>query len=457
MRPMSIRTRLVAGLAAGLVVLIAIMLYAVHRQALIEASELVNGDLVSAARIAVQLSGNEPLLVSPAPALLARHAYEPSIVVQFWSRDGVLLTQVGPDAKIGSSPKQSGFPDLTIGERQWCSYSVINHAGTGWVRTLVHADARDLIAADIVWNLAWPALMAVPVLLLLLWAFLSYLLRPLEDFSGILAHTRLNQLTHIDLQPSARELEPMAGAINVLVGRMRSERDIERAFIADAAHELRTPLAGIQLHAQTAQVETDPVRLRRSLANIESGCRRATRMINQLLGLAQYDGVKKLPLMPVRVDGLVREVLEVVLPIADARGVEINSELGADVVVLGNAAALAVMLQNLLANAVQFLPRASVVTLKSLNLGRYVEISVRDCGPGIPKEARRHIFERFARLPGSPTSGSGLGLSIVHRILLLHRGRISVAANEQGGTVFTVSLRSAEVEYCGSVSRLRPR
>ena len=94
MRPMSIRTRLVAGLAAGLVVLIAIMLYAVHRQALIEASELVNGDLVSAARIAVQLSGNEPLLVSPAPALLARHAYEPSIVVQFWSRDGVLLTQV---------------------------------------------------------------------------------------------------------------------------------------------------------------------------------------------------------------------------------------------------------------------------------------------------------------------------------------------------------------------------
>lgn len=99
MRPMSIRTRLVAGLAAGLVVLIAIMLYAVHRQALIEASELVDGDLVSAARIAVQLSGNEPLLVSPAPALLARHAYEPSIVVQFWSRDGVLLTQVGPDAK----------------------------------------------------------------------------------------------------------------------------------------------------------------------------------------------------------------------------------------------------------------------------------------------------------------------------------------------------------------------
>ena len=161
--------------------------------------------------------------------------------------------------------------------------------------------------------------------------------------------------------------------------------------------------------------------------------------------------------MPVRVDGLVREVLEVVLPIADARGAEINSELGADVVVLGNAAALAVMLQNLLANAVQFSPRASVVTLKSLNLGRYVEISVSDCGPGIPKEARRHIFERFARLPGSPTGGSGLGLSIVHRILLLHRGRISVAANEQGGTVFTVSLRSAEVEYRGSVSRLRPR
>ena len=455
MRPMSIRTRLVSALAVGLIALVGTMLYVGHRQALIEASELLDGDLVATARFAVQIATLEPLVVSPVPAMLTRHNYESPIVVQFWSRDGALITQVGSDAKIGGSPKQSGFLDFTVGDRQWCSYTVINQTGTVWVRTLVQADARNLIASSIAWNLAVPALIAVPLLLLCLWALLSYLLRPLGDFSGTLAHTKLSHLTHVELQPTARELEPMAGAINVLVSRMRSERDVERAFIADAAHELRTPLAGIQLHAQAALAETDPARLRRSLMSIDTGSRRATHMINQLLGLAQYDGVKKLPLLTVRVDSLVRDVLATMLPIADAQSVEIACELAANVAVLGDASALEVMLQNLIANAIAFSPRGAVVTLKVVNLGRYVEISVADQGPGIPAQSRRHIFDRFARLPGSPTGGSGLGLSIVHRILLLHSGRISVTSSERGGALLKVSLRSTATEYATSAGRLR--
>ena len=454
MRPMSIRTRLVAGLALGLLALVSIMLYTVYRKALIEAAELVDGDLVTTARFAVQLSGNESLIVSPTPALLAKHDYETALVVQYWSREGVLLTQVGSDARLTGSPRQSGFLDLAIDGQQWCTYSVLNSAGKVWVRTMVAADARDLIAADIAWHLAAPALIAVPVLLIFIWLYVSYLLRPLGVFSGSLARTRLDHLTHLELRPTARELEPMAGAINVLVGRMRSERDIERAFIADAAHELRTPLAGMRLHAQNAQSESNPARLRRSLKSIESGSLRATHLVNQLLGLAQYDGVKKLPLMPVQVDELVRHVLATVLPIADARGVEIVSELGDDLAVQGDAAALEVMLQNLLANAIQFSPRDSTVTVRAVGMGKRVDISVSDSGPGIPKDAQRHIFERFARLPGSPTGGSGLGLAIVHRILLLHRAKISVTANARGGARFTVNLRSTASEMGSSKPRL---
>ncbi len=447
MRPMSIRTRLIAGLALGLLVLVGMLVYVVYRKALVEAAELVDGDLVTTARIAVQLSGNEAMTVSPAPALLAKHDYETSLIVQFWSREGVLLTQVGSDAPMSGSPRQSGFLDLVIAGRQWCTYSVLNATGRVWVRTMVTGDARDLIAADIAWQLAKPALIAIPILLTVLGFYISYLLRPLGAFSGRLARTRLNQLTQLEMEPTAKELAPMAGAINVLVGRMRSERDVERAFIADAAHELRTPLASMRLHAQNAQAETDPLRLRRSLANIESGSRRATHLVNQLLGLAQYDGVKKLPLTPVRAEALVRNVLATVLPIADARGVEIVSELGANVAVLGEAAALEMMLQNLLANAIQFSPRDSTVTVRVIDMGPRVDIAISDSGPGIPKDARRHIFERFARLPGSPTGGSGLGLSIVHRILLLHRATINVTANARGGARFTVSLRATHAKY----------
>lgn len=446
MGKLSIRNRLVVGLALGLTVLIGGMLYVVYRKALVEAAELVDGDLTGAARVAIQLSSSAPFSVTAPPALLANDPYETPLVVQFWSREGALLTHLGADVQMSASPRQSGFAYLEIAGRRWRTYSVINNSGTVWVRTMVTADARDLIAGDIAKHLALSGIVVVPLMLIFLWVYVASLLRPLGDFSGVIARARMNQLTHIDLQPEARELEPVAGAINLLVGRMRSERDIERAFIADAAHELRTPLAGIQLHAQTALAETDPARLRRSLTSIEAGSQRAAHLVNQLLGLAQYDSVKKLPMMPVRVDALVRNVLATTMPIADARGVEIASELGANVAVLGNEAALEVMLQNLLANAIQFSPKDGVVTLKVVDMGRHVEISVCDQGPGIPKEARRHIFDRFARLPGSPTGGSGLGLAIVHRILMLHRARITVAANEQGGAMFMVSLRSPDLK-----------
>ncbi|MEO7256239.1 MAG: ATP-binding protein [Casimicrobium sp.] len=443
---LSIRSRLIVGLALGLSVLVSAMLYVVYRKALVEAAELVDGDLIAAARVAVQLSSNTPFTVAPAPALLARDPYETPLVVQFWSREGTLLAHLGAAVRASASPRHSGFADLEIDARKWRTYSVINNVGTVWVRTMVTADGRNLIARDIATHLALSGIVVVPLMLIFLWVYVAYLLRPLGNFSGAIGRTRMNQLTHIDLRPEARELEPVAGAINLLVGRMKSERDIERAFIADAAHELRTPLSGIQLHAQTALAETDPVRLRRSLTSIETGSQRAAHLVNQLLGLAQYDGVKKLPMMPIRVDGLVRNVLATILPIADARGVELASELGANVAVLGNAASLELMLQNLLANAIQFSPQGAVVTVRVVDMGRHVAVSVSDQGPGIPKDARRHIFERFARLPGSPAGGSGLGLAIVHRILLLHRARIAVAASENGGAMFTVSLRSTDTK-----------
>lgn len=292
MGKLSIRNRLVVGLALGLTVLIGGTLYVVYRKALIEAAELVDGDLIGAARVAVQLSSNAPLSVTSPPALLARDRYETPLVVQLWSREGSLLAHLGPEVQMSTSPRQSGFADLDIGGRKWRTYSIINNSGTAWVRTMVTADGRDLIAGDIASHLAVSGLIVVPVMLLFLWVYVAYLLRPLGDFSGAIARARMNQLTHVELRLHARELEPVAGAINQLVGRMRTERDTERAFIADAAQELRTPLAGIRLHSQTALTETDPAHLRRSLSCIETGSQRAAHLVNQLLGLAQYDGVK---------------------------------------------------------------------------------------------------------------------------------------------------------------------
>lgn len=440
---LSIKMRLILGVALSLLLMFAVLIYLVRQKALMEAQELLEGNLVGTSRVAVQIANSAPFSLAPAPALLARDLYESPLVVQFWSRHGELLSQIGTLAGADTPPPKSGFDKHLIDGRPWRSYAALNQSGLVWVRTLLPHDAGTLMVTDVTYHFAKVALIAAVVLIGSIWIFMWYLLRPLSVFSAVLSKTPINRIGAVDMQPRAGELRAVVDALNDVMGRVKDERELERAFIADAAHELRTPLAGIQLHAQNAQREDDPERLRRALQYVEDGCRRATHIVSQLLGLAQYDAVRRLPMVPVCAESLVRRVLPFVLPSADQRNVEVVSDLDANTTMLGDEAALDVVLRNLLLNAIQFSPDGGVVRIEVRDLGKYVTLAVQDRGPGVPREARREIFERFARLPDSRPGGSGLGLAIVRRILSLHRAQIHVNNQAGGGAAFTVRLRNA--------------
>jgi signal transduction histidine kinase len=264
-------------------------------------------------------------------------------------------------------------------------------------------------------------------------------LRPLAAFSASLAQMSPDSLESV-ATPEVRELRPLAAALNSLIARLRASRESERAFVADAAHELRTPLASIRLYADVVAGEHDPDKVRDVVRQIATGADRASHLVNQLLALAGLDAEDTLEMRRFDVADAVRDALSLVLPIADARGVNLAMDGDALVPVKGHQAAIAILLGNLLRNAVAHSPPDTTVTTTLLRDRSVVVIAVTDEGPGIPAAERERIFERFVRLPGQERAGTGLGLSIVARVVALHRGSVAVENTATGGARFVVRL-----------------
>ena len=443
----SIRARLMLWLGAGLLCLCAVFMWAVYDKTLHEAAELIDGDLVGVTRLGMQTIVDHAQGMPLASAgSMPKHDYETPMVLQAWRVGGGLMAHIGPTTLDLQPPQAPGFSDFRSDGRQWRSYAVFRPREQLWIRAMVAADARDALAADIAEHLLMPGLVLVPAMLLFVWGLVSYTLRPLAKFSSEIERQHINALSDSALQTDVREMKPVAGAINALVSRLRDARERELSFVADAAHELRTPLAGIRLHAEVALAEADPARLRAALSHIEMGSARAAELVNQLLGLAKFDAVQRLDVQPVLLADVVRSVFSTVLPLADKNAVSLVVDGNIDLAVRGEQSALEIMLRNLVVNAINHSPSGGQVTLHAAlrdHQNSRVTLSVADQGPGIRESDRGAIFERFLRLPGEQAPGSGLGLAIVKRIVELHAGTIRVDHNEGGGALFAVELELA--------------
>jgi two-component system sensor histidine kinase TctE len=319
-------------------------------------------------------------------------------------------------------------------------------------------DKRSQLAAEIARGVMLSQFAILPLAVVLIWFALSRGLRPLDELQRRIRQRAIGDLSPIDERAAPEEVSPLVDAINGLLARLDRSISAQKHFLADAAHQLKTPLAGLRMQAELAQREAeqgDARVVKRSLQQIARSSQQAAHMVNQLLAMARAEDANEARrVQPFNLAALATEVVHDFVPRALAKGIDLGFEgPGAKDAeaprVVGEAMLVRELMRNLVDNAVQYTPGGGTVTVRLLPdpFGQSAVLQVEDNGPGIAEAERELVFQPFYRGLGTEVDGSGLGLAIVHEIVQRHGGTVSVEATNPRavppGTRFTVRLPTA--------------
>jgi two-component system sensor histidine kinase TctE len=297
-------------------------------------------------------------------------------------------------------------------------------------------DKRSRLATEITKGVILPQFVILPIAVLLVWMALARGLVPLDRLQRRIRQRESHDLSPITDRDAPEEVAPLVGAINDLLARLDRSLDVQKHFIADAAHQLKTPLAGLRTQAELAQREIDaggdPQSVKRSLQQIARSSQRAAHMVNQLLALARADDKEQARrVQELNLARLAMETVRDFVPRALELGIDLGYEAEADgskrgVRLVGHPVLVRELIRNLVDNALQYTPRGGSVTVRVLAdpFGQVAVLQVEDTGPGIPENERELVFQPFYRTLGTNVDGSGLGLAIVREIAQQHRAEI---------------------------------
>lgn len=388
-------------------------------------------------------------LVEDAPALpdTGRHDFARQLICQVWGFDGQLKSE-SDGAPTGQLAEQEGFSEREVNGEVWRVYTHVDKEMG--IRVMV-GDARfmrDRLVHGVVMGLMTPAMLILPLLAALIWLAVRGGLAPLDRLAQALSRRPATDLSPLGETRAPTELRPMIEALNGLFHRVEGLRERERSFTAFAAHELKTPLAGLKTQAQVATLATDPATRDRALQQIARGVDRTDRMVRQLLDMTAAENPIDAGHAPAQ-DGarILAEVADQLAGLAQARGVALRLETGPTGWRSTQAALLAPALRNLLENAILASPSGATVEARLLHDGDRVRFGVLDRGPGIAEADRPHVTERFYRGAASPSGGgSGLGLSIAAAAVKAMGGELRLAPREGGGEKAEIIL-PAEFEF----------
>ena len=373
------------------------------------------------------------------------------LLYQVWRTDG---TGVMRSVNAPVSP-MLGFSE---------GYHGMNHQGYRW-RALVSRDAahglwimiadrddiRYQIADQVVISVLTPIVIGLPVLGLIIWWIVSFGLLPISRLATEVGSKEASDLSDIALERVPTELGQLASSINELLRRLEASFQREKRFAADAAHELRTPIAAIRVHLHNLKNEQHAPE--ETLARLEEGVERLSHLVEQTLVLNRLAPDQYMAnFVSIDLQQIARQVISSVFADIEARqqSVELTGE---PCVIQGDAFGIEMLILNLVNNAIKYTPRAGEIAVHTFRKDNRAVLQVMDSGPGIPAGERQRVFERFYRVGGdrhdSGVTGCGLGLSIVERIVNLHRAQLLLGEGLQGrGLRVTVSfpLQPAQAE-----------
>ena len=395
-----------------------------------ELDELLDGHLAQAAALLVVQQAQE---IEPdddreldAPTL---HRYAPKVAFQVFHEGRLALRS----ANAPVAPMVEANLDFMSGLK------TVQIQGQAWRVFAAHGAERDVqvyvgeqmgLRNDILWavlrSTLWPMLIALPLLVGAVWWAVRLGVQPIRRLGRVLAERQPQALSPVTLTKAPSEMTPMIAALNGLFERIGQLLESERRFTADAAHELRTPIAAIRMQAQVAMGEADDALRQHALQGTLEGCDRATRLVGQLLSLSRLEAVESPAMADVDLRALAQRVVAELAPKAIGKQQSLEFEGSEPCVVPGNETLLAVLVRNLVDNAVRYSPPAARIQVSVRRQGAQVVLGVEDSGPGLDAADRQRLGERFFRVTGSLESGSGLGWSIVRRIAAVHRLKIDV-------------------------------
>jgi len=430
----SIRGQLLAWLLGALTIAGLLIGYSAYHRVQEDIDELLDYQLK---QLAFSLSHQSVDSAPVPPGLLLP---EPDFITQVWDKDGVRMFYSRPNLAIPLRPRP-GFSNVEWNHQAWRVYTQLD--GFRIIQVAHPLSLREEMAASLTRRAVLPLVALLPLLGLGIWIIVGHALRPLSSISSALRARTPSALEPLPQRDLPEELVPLVGSLNDLLQRLNRALEARRQFVADAAHELRSPLTAVQLQLQLVKRAGSGEERAAALERLERGVQRSTRLVQQLLTLARQDPQEpEVDRASVDLDRLAHELIADFEPMAQHHRLTLALESQGPAHIRGDRESLRVMLSNLVDNAIRYTPRGGVI-VRVQQKGNDVKLEVEDTGAGIPVDERERVFDRFYRVPGhkAEEEGSGLGLAIVKRVAERHGGHVRLDSGSGGsGLRVTVQL-----------------
>jgi signal transduction histidine kinase len=434
----SIRVRLLLALLGALILSAAVMGAVTYRNVLAETEALFDYQL---RQMALSLRDQGEIAPDQASALADEDL---DFVVQIWTVDGrsIYASRAHP-----ALPARAllGLADVTVQGQTWRTFSVATRERV--IQVAQPRQIRQRLAANAALRSVLPLLLLAPLMALAIWWLAATTLAPLRRVAAQVRERDEQSLAALPTAGLPDEVAPLVSALNALLKRLGQSLDTQRAFVSEAAHELRSPLTALKLQLQLLTRATDEAGRAQAVATLGTGIDRAARLVEQLLALARSEpGAPATPMQALDLSEVVRQAVADTVPFAHSRGTEFELFADAPVTITGDRNALAMLARNLADNAVRYSPPGSRVELRVNSADGVPTLQVDDAGPGIAPVERERVFDRFYRRSSgnelSDEQGTGLGLAIVRSVAARHGADVTLGDSPPGGLRVSVRFRA---------------
>ena len=451
----SIRRRLLVALSGAIIGAWSLTVIFSYVDIRYEVTELLDAQLAQSARALLAFNtttlGTPPTepantekseRLPPAVERLFAHRYENKLAFQIWRSTDDLALRSPNSPMFPISTKEYGYSDVDVMGHTWRVFSLPDDNSPMIVKVGEQYEIREELIQNIAMRTLLPLAFALPFLGILTWFGVGRALQPLERLANQVQNRAPSYLEPMEDDGVPTEAKPLVDSLNNLFHRLQMAFEGERRFTADAAHELRTPLAGIKAQAQVALKSANPQNREKALQRVVEGVDRATHLVHQLLTLARLDPDNSMmQYQNVVLRDVVTRVAGDLEVMAMEKSIRIHTDIKDEGMVRGQPDALGILLRNLVDNAIRYTPDGGRIDIGVSRRDDCLTLWVADSGPGIPPEDREQVFKRFYRRLGTKAPGSGLGLSIVSRIIELHHAVITLDTSVYNGLLI-------EVRFC---------